>query len=194
MQRRYRVDAVDFTLLRALNAMRHRSDALDPAVRWLTQYGFYAFPIGLIVVAIVTRRRSSAASARDGTLAWSVALTLAEDVIKPLMARPRPTALPELIKQLKVLGRVPPPSSYSFPSGTAAACFAGAVYAWIRWGWRPGLPLVLLALLVSATRLYAGVHYTSDVLGGALLGAMVAWGIERLSRWIEPDMTRRSSE
>lgn len=36
----------------------------------------------------------------------------------------------------------------------------------------PATPLAMLALLQAASRPYLGVHYVSDVLGGALLGAV----------------------
>ena len=62
---------------------------------------------------------------------------------------------------------------FSFPSGHAALSFASAVMlnslyqnklAW----------LYALAFLISFSRIYVGVHFPSDVLGGALLGMFTA--------------------
>jgi membrane-associated phospholipid phosphatase len=58
----------------------------------------------------------------------------------------------------------------AMPSGHAATAFAGAVVLWRlldRWG--PAL--FALAVAVSVSRVYVGVHYPSDVVVGAALGA-----------------------
>src|SRR5207248_6535143 len=67
---------------------------------------------------------------------------------------------------------VPVPHDPSMPSGHAMMAFAGAVVLAavvprLRW------PLLVLAAGVAASRVYVGVHYPSDVLAGAVLGAAV---------------------
>ena len=67
---------------------------------------------------------------------------------------------------------------YGFVSSHAANFFSICIYAslhlknhrkWIR-------PLLLfVAVLVSFSRLYLGVHYLSDLIGGALLGTLTGW-------------------
>jgi membrane-associated phospholipid phosphatase len=64
------------------------------------------------------------------------------------------------------------PSQLSFPSAHAATSFAGAC-SYSRLG-LPRVPLYALAIALSATRPYLGVHYPSDVLAGGMLGAVVA--------------------
>lgn len=62
----------------------------------------------------------------------------------------------------------------SFPSGHTAASFA-AVFALKTAGsplWKPALAA---ALVIAFSRLYLYVHWPSDVLAGALLGAAVGW-------------------
>ena len=66
------------------------------------------------------------------------------------------------------------PLSYSFPSGHAASSFAAAPT--ISRLWPGGRAVVwVLAILVSVSRIYVGVHYPLDVIGGAILGIVSAW-------------------
>ncbi len=60
----------------------------------------------------------------------------------------------------------------SFPSSHAVNNFAGLiVFAWFfrRWGWI----WLLMAISISFSRVYVGVHYPSDVLGGAVVGMIL---------------------
>jgi hypothetical protein len=81
---------------------------------------------------------------------------------------------------------LPTPNFPSYPSGHASAAFGGAVilgltYRKSRW-W-----LIALsgATLIAFSRLYLGLHYPSDILGGAILGAAIGaacYGIFGLPR------------
>lgn len=71
----------------------------------------------------------------------------------------------------------------SYPSGHAAAAgtFTTAmillVLATVSRGWRRPLMLVfavLVGLIISMDRIFLGVHYLSDVIGGVLLGSVIA--------------------
>lgn len=70
----------------------------------------------------------------------------------------------------------------SFPSGHTAAAFVVALtwsFALARRGHARWIPLLVLwAALVGISRIYRGVHWPSDVLGGALWGTILAIGIE----------------
>ena len=62
------------------------------------------------------------------------------------------------------------PTDPSFPSGHAAGSFAFATFVFAM-NRRAGAPLLVLASLVALSRVALGVHYPSDVLAGAALGA-----------------------
>lgn len=174
---------MDEALLLAVNGLR--SPGLDRGVAFLSEWGLFAFLVVLAGRGAWTRSARDLASLRDGWLAFFVAVFASDTVLKPMIARPRPTAVEALASQLHVLGRVPPPSSTSFPSGTAAGCAAGAAWIWLRFGPRAGAIAAVYALLISASRLYVGVHWPSDLLAGWIVGAAVAFGVARLSQRID---------
>jgi diacylglycerol kinase family enzyme/membrane-associated phospholipid phosphatase len=85
--------------------------------------------------------------------------------------------------QAQVLAPVigPKPGSHSFPSGRAAAAFAGA---WLVSRRYPRLadPAYTFAATVAFSRLYLGVHYFRDVVIGAVSGVGLAAGFSFITR------------
>jgi undecaprenyl-diphosphatase len=90
-------------------------------------------------------------------------------LLKTRMVRRRPFEVHAGVRNV-----VPPLDRYSFPSGHtlhAVAFTVVAVSSYPPLGW----VLVPFALLVAASRVVLGLHYPTDVLAGAALGAAVAW-------------------
>ncbi|MCS7273036.1 MAG: phosphatase PAP2 family protein [Fimbriimonadales bacterium] len=75
-------------------------------------------------------------------------------------------------------------TSGSFPSAHAANMSALVGVATAVWGRRAFWALAWLPFLVGLSRVYIGVHYPSDVLGGWMLGWLYGWGIVSLAGWI----------
>lgn len=156
----------------------HRVDALD----WLVVAFSYAGSFGLLWIAIaaalaLVRGRRTVLLA---TAAAVVAADLLAIVLKGLVDRPRPyRAFPEQDPLLTST------LEGAMPSGHAATSFAGAVVL-SRAAPRLLPVLLVLAAAMAWSRVYVGVHYPSDVLAGALLGAgvggLVAYGAARAPR------------
>ncbi|MDR3117920.1 MAG: phosphatase PAP2 family protein [Mediterranea sp.] len=96
-------------------------------------------------------------------------------LIKPLVARPRPTHYPGIMEHVKILfdytgGR------YGFISGHATNSFGFAVfsallfknrcYSFVVFSW---------AAIVAYSRIYLGVHFISDILGGMVSGLLIGY-------------------
>lgn len=79
---------------------------------------------------------------------------------------------------------VPKENDLSFPSGHVLIVSGGATLLWLRERKRWATLALLEALLVSISRVYVGVHYPSDVIGGWLLGAIFAIIVELVSQKI----------
>lgn len=100
-------------------------------------------------------------------------------LLKNLVARTRPY---EVIEGLLFL--VPKPGEYSFPSGHAGSSFAAAWVMFRQLPKRYGVPALILAILISLSRLYVGVHYPSDVLFGVIDGIAIGFAAEAIVEWI----------
>ncbi len=150
---------VDQQLLRVARIWGHDPRAERAVARFsrLGEHGGVWLAIGLGGCAYDRPRRAAWRRA-TGTVAATYALNT---LVKLLVRRRRPT-----LKDLPPL--IDTPTRLSFPSAHASTSFAGA-RLYTRLG-VPAAPLYALALGLSLSRLYLGVHYPSDVLGGAVLG------------------------
>ncbi len=96
---------------------------------------------------------------------------LSSSLIKDLVARTRPCKVLENVRLL-----VGCTDSYSFPSSHAvnnftAAIFFGYFYKNLRW------IFIGVATLMALSRVFVGVHYPSDIIGGALIGIVLGYGL-----------------
>ncbi|HEX4519619.1 MAG TPA: phosphatase PAP2 family protein [Gaiellaceae bacterium] len=138
----------------------HRLGPIDSLARALSVLGTDG-AVWLAISAIV-----ALALRRWGPLLW-VAVA---DALAQLATISIKTAFPRARPNVETI--VTEPSTHSFPSGHAASSFACAL---VLGSFVPRfrVPLFVLAALIAASRAYAGVHFPSDVLAGALLGLLI---------------------
>lgn len=158
---------------RFLATVAQRRAATDPAVNRRIalfssagEYGRAWFAVGAVgLVVDPGRRRGWWRAVAHVVAAYGMGLAL-----KNLIRRPRPTPAdgPALVTTPTQLSF---PSSHATTSFAAAAAFAPLVRR--RFGGLAAGALTPLAAAMSASRVYLGVHYPSDVAAGALLGTVV---------------------
>ena len=90
-------------------------------------------------------------------------------ILKPMLARIRPFDVNTAVKLL-----INKPRDFSFPSGHTSASFTAASVLFFRKS-KLFVPSLVLAFLISFSRLYLYVHYPSDVLAGLVLGILCGY-------------------
>jgi undecaprenyl-diphosphatase len=149
---------------------------LDPCMLFLGRINDY----GLVwLVLLGALGALGGKTGRWAALAGLVALVVglaSSEVLKSIVMQPRPFVSLPGVRLL-----ISPPSSYSFPSVNATYAFAASSGASLMvrrllgrlpaWGW----VFLALAVAVSYSRVYVGVHYPGDVLSGAVIGTSIGW-------------------
>lgn len=145
--------------------VQRRRLALDRIARRLTHLGDAAVVIALVLAMLLSKTPTLVAAGRLAALSLTISHVLVQ-LLKRSICRPRPE-LPTGIASL-----VRAPDRFSFPSGHAAASLALALALAPTVAGPVGLAILVLGLLVGATRCYLGVHFPGDVLVGWFLAAL----------------------
>ena len=139
-------------------------DFTIPIAKFITNFGGAIF---LIVVTIVLFILIKNKKIRLSIFLNLVIITILNQLLKRILQRPRPTEY-----------RIIEETGYSFPSGHSmiSMAFYGyliyLIYKYAKNKYIKWISIVLLSILICAigiSRIYLGVHYTSDVLGGFLI-------------------------
>lgn len=146
-----------YLLLIGLLVWRYRQPAPTP-IKWLQKV-----PACVVMIVVIG-------------LAVGAADFIASGILKDWVARPRPTRVPELEGMLHLVNGYKS-GQYGFVSSHAANTMAVALLFSLIW--RNKIATVGLMLWVAAncySRMYLGVHYPTDILGGLIVGSLVAVG------------------
>lgn len=137
------------------------SDFTTPIAKFITNFGGAIFLIILTVVLVILIKNKKIGLSIFSNL---VIITVLNQLLKRVLQRPRPTEY-----------RIIEETGYSFPSGHSmvSMAFYGyliyLIYKYVKNKYIKWSSIVLLSLLICSigiSRIFLGVHYTSDVLGG----------------------------
>ena len=140
------------------------SDFATPIAKFVTNFGGAIFLIVLTIVLFILIKNKKIGISIFSNL---VIITILNQLIKRILQRSRPTEY-----------RIIEETGYSFPSGHSmvSMAFYGyliyLIYKYVKNKYLKWISIVLLSILICSigvSRIYLGVHYTSDVLGGFLL-------------------------
>ena len=140
------------------------SDFATPIAKFITNFGGAIFLITLTVILFILIKNKKIGLSIFSNL---VIITVLNQLLKRILQRPRPTEF-----------RIIEETGYSFPSGHSmvSMSFYGyliyLIYKYVENKHVKWISIVLLSILICSigvSRIYLGVHYTSDVLGGFLV-------------------------
>ena len=174
------VSGLDHSLFRLMNEV-WVSPSLDYLMPFLSRIGNLG---GIWLVLLGTIAIFGKQAGRRVALAGFVALVVGfacSELIKDLTMRPRPFLV---LPDVRLL--VAAPHSYAFPSGHTTSSFATATGVLLAarkvLGRTPvwSLGMLVLAVAISYSRIYVGVHWPTDVAAGTVLGMASGWFGSRL--------------
>ena len=178
--------SLDERLFFLINGLAGRCPACDQAMALFVSDYFIPLTLSVVVFALwftgkdaTTRERNQRAIFTTATgIGFACAIVklmnLGIDRLRPF------EAYPDQVNLLFYMCTDP-----SFPANSAAVAFAFAMGAWFA-DRRASVLLLVLAVLWSFARVYCGVHYPLDILGGAAIGIVATFAALGVIRLVEP--------
>ena len=140
------------------------SDFVTPIAKFITNFGGAIFlSIATVMLFLLIKNKKIGLS----IISNIVIITILNQLLKRILQRPRPTEF-----------RIIEETGYSFPSGHSmvSMAFYGyliyLIYKYVKNKYVKWILIALLSILIctiGVSRIYLGVHYTSDVFGGFLV-------------------------
>lgn len=171
------IDRVIFLKLNGLHCA-----LLDTIIPVLTNFPTW-IPLFALVIYFLYKKYQT----KTWLVLLAVALMIAfsdqsANILKHNIKRYRPTHNTEIGQQVHTVDNYRG-GQFGFVSGHAANSFALAVFLMLIFrdrSWKMKSLFLLWALLVCYTRIYLGVHYPFDIIGGAILGSFWAFTFYKL--------------
>ena len=140
------------------------SDFATPIAKFITNFGGAIFLIGIAVILFIVIKNKKIGISIIANLGI---ITILNQLLKRILQRPRP-------EEFRIINE----SGYSFPSGHSmiSMAFYGyliyLIYKYVKNKYLKWFLITILGILIvniGISRIYLGVHYTSDVLAGFLI-------------------------
>lgn len=164
---------MDINIFFFLNNLAGQSWIFDWLTIFLAEYFQYFLVLLFLVIVYFSREKFymfwvtviSAVVARFGVTS----------LIRLFYHRPRPFTVYSVHKLITE-------NDYSFPSGHSSFFFAmaAAIYFYNK---KWGIVFFVAALFMNISRIIAGVHYPSDILGGVVVGVVTAYAVNYIVRY-----------
>lgn len=170
---------MNYALFKIINGMAGKDFILDKLMAYSAQYMQYLFGIVLLILWFKKGTKEEVLKNRKAgilSLLSFAAAMIINFVVSLIYFEPRPFA-GHIVTQL-----VKHAADASFPSDHAAAAFALAFpvfYANKKFGWF----MIAMAVVLSFSRVYVGIHYPFDILIGFIIACIVFYFIKRYSKY-----------
>ena len=177
----------DIQLFYLLNNLAGQSLFLDNVIVFLASYLAYMLVTVFLILIFFShyQKREKWEIFLVTVISSIVARFGITELIRFFYHRPRPFSMLEAHQLLSN-------GEWSFPSGHAAFFFAMATAVYLynkKWG----IGFFIAATLMAVSRVVAGIHYPSDIVGGALIGILVAYITFYSARRIVTPQTQKTT-
>ena len=175
----------DFMLLEMIQKLR--TPVLDRIMSFITHLGS-AGAIWILIAIIFIIGRKTRISGIKIAVGLALGLAIGTLGMKHLFMRERPFTFEDALITLENLLISAPSDRYSFPSGHTLSSFTSA-WLVLMYNKKIGTAAVILAALISFSRMYLYVHYPTDVICGAILGTVFGLCAIKLYNFLEKKIT-----
>ena len=175
---------IDTDALLAVNGLH---DMFQDALWWMVsaKWSSLLLVLALIWIFVHQNRRHALLVLAMIAIAILIADQVSSGLIKHLVERLRPTHDPSLGDAVHIVNGYRG-GMYGFVSSHAANSFAVATFIALLMRHRlVTCSLFAWAALQCYSRVYLGVHYPGDILGGVIVGVLAGWLVWGLMRWIQ---------
>lgn len=164
---------MDIFVFRLINNFAGQNKILDQIAIFLATR-FEYLVVAFLLIWFLVRKRNFLNLVIYPLLSAVLARLVITNLIRFFYHRPRPFLALENVRQLVVYG-----DKGSFPSGHAAFFFAIAFFIYF-YNKKLSSFFFAAAFLISLGRIFVGIHYPTDILGGVLVGFVSALIVKRL--------------
>ncbi len=181
---------LDIEILKPINAREtnFKDNYLEFCASSVTAVSIAA-PVGILAAGLIKHDKKLQKDALYMGGAYIVSAAITQS-LKKIVDRKRPFEDYSFI-----IKRDDESGGMSFPSGHTTAAFVTATSLSLRYRkWYVIAPAYVWATSVAWARMYQGVHYPSDVLAGAVIGAGTAWVSYKFQQWMDKKHVAKSPQ
>ena len=164
---------LDLLIFNIIHNLAGKSRLLDFLGIFFSDYfGYLLVLTALVIVAMENDWRKRFINFSALALSLIISRGIITEAIRAIYYRPRP------FLALNFEPLIAEVNHGAFPSGHAAFYFAFAGVIWLldkKWGWR----FFIGAVLIGLARVFVGVHWPLDIVGGAIVGLASVWLVDK---------------